>query len=89
MFVVSWQEAGRLANDWEATHTFWYAPEVGYFVKFEAATHTRKDVKDWEATRVILPGPPSMAAQAAPEGSGATGTARPVSRTASTKAPRR
>jgi hypothetical protein len=87
-FVIRWQEAGRLANDWEATHTFWYAPEVGYFVKFEGATHTRKDVKDWEATRIVLPGPPSIAAQPAPEGSGTTG-ARADSRTASSKAPRR
>jgi hypothetical protein len=52
-YVIRWQELGRLNNDWEATHTFWFAPEVGYFVKFKPAHHVM--MKSWEATRVVLP----------------------------------
>jgi hypothetical protein len=76
-YVIRWREWGRLTNDWEATHRFWYAPEVGYFVKFRAAWHT--SMKSWEATRVVLPGDSLLASQpsAPAEGSGSSGPPRP------------
>jgi hypothetical protein len=58
-FVVEWQELGRRGSLWEATHKFWYAPAVGYIVKFRPAWHT--SMKSWEATRVTLPTDPLTA----------------------------
>jgi hypothetical protein len=76
-YVIRWMEWGRLTNDWEATHTFWYAPAVGYFVKFRAAWHT--GMKSWEATRIELQSDPLLASQPpdAIEGSGSSGPPRP------------
>jgi hypothetical protein len=73
-YVIEWQEAGRLTNDWEATHTFWFAPEIGYFVKFRAAWHTT--LKNWDATRVTLPMEPAVASQPT-AGSGSSEPPRP------------
>jgi hypothetical protein len=78
-FVIEWEELGRRGSLWEATHKFWYAPAVGYIVKFRPAWHTR--MKSWEATRVTLPTDPLTAA--APAGSAAgSGSSQPPSRPA-------
>jgi hypothetical protein len=60
-WVVTWWEQGRLGNDYGVTHTFWYAPSVGYFVRFRAGNHLREALKDWDATRVIVPDAPALA----------------------------
>ena len=54
-YVITWKEQGRLGNDYEAEHTFWYAPAVGYFVKFEAGSALGNTLEDWEATSVRQP----------------------------------
>jgi hypothetical protein len=54
-YVISWKEQGRLGNDYAAGHTFWYAPEVGYFVRFQAADVLGSTLKDWQATRIERP----------------------------------
>jgi hypothetical protein len=67
-FVVAWQEQGRLANDYMVRHTYWYAPEVGYVVRFRAGSRMNDALQDWEATRVILPDAPVTASRAAAKG---------------------
>jgi hypothetical protein len=60
-YVVRWREQGRLTNDWEATHTFWFSPDISYIVKFRGASHTR--LKNWQATRVVRPDVPTLTSE--------------------------
>jgi hypothetical protein len=55
--VITWEERGREGSNWVARHRFWYAPAVGYVVKFESDHATRQQMPDWVATRVIVPEP--------------------------------
>jgi hypothetical protein len=65
-FVVTWEETGRLGNDYAVRHTYWYAPEVGYVVRFRAGSRMSDALQDWEATRIVVPPAPSLAAGEAP-----------------------
>jgi hypothetical protein len=50
-YVITWEEHGRLGNDFHSTARFWFAPEAGYFVKYEGPRQGAKD-ESWEATRI-------------------------------------
>jgi hypothetical protein len=52
-YPIDWEEQGREGNAWQVRHRFWFAPEVGYFVKFVADPRT--ELQDWEAIRVVVP----------------------------------
>jgi hypothetical protein len=54
-YVIEWEEAGRESNTYRATNTYWYAPSVGYFVRFAADKVPYNELRDWEATRVFVP----------------------------------
>ena len=54
-FVITWEEKGRFENGFEAKSTFWYAPDLGYFVKFQADPALGSGFRDWQATRVVTP----------------------------------
>jgi hypothetical protein len=51
-FVIRWEEQARGEGNYYAASRFWFAPEVGYFVKFEAARSPGSPGADWEATRI-------------------------------------
>jgi hypothetical protein len=79
-YVIEWDEQGREGNGFQATSRYWYAPNVGYFVKFEAARMAGSDLKDWEATRVQLPTVVLPTASAPPSrGNPRPGTPSPAS----------
>jgi hypothetical protein len=59
-YVITWSEQGRLANDYEVTHTFWYAPSIRYFVRFRAGNRMNEGLQDWDATRIVLPAAPAL-----------------------------
>jgi hypothetical protein len=66
-YVIDWEEEGREGNGWTAHHRFWYAPSLGYFVKFVADKRPGNTLADWEATRVVVPEPlPEREIAAAP-----------------------
>jgi hypothetical protein len=68
-YVIEWEESGREGNTYRATNTYWYAPNVGYFVKFEADKVPYNELRDWQATRVFVPAATALEAQhAAPAG---------------------
>jgi len=69
-YVIDWAEDGREGNPWHVEHQFWFAPSVGYFVKFVADKRT--DMQDWEATRVIVPERDTAIAAAARESTGSS-----------------
>jgi hypothetical protein len=54
-YVIAWEEQGREGNGFHAKYTFWFAPEVGYFVKFRGDGSPGSSLADWQATRVDLP----------------------------------
>jgi hypothetical protein len=56
-YVVEWEEQGRDGSAWSARHRFWFAPALGYFVKFEGDKAPGNALQDWAATRVVMPAP--------------------------------
>jgi hypothetical protein len=74
-YVITWEEKGRFENGFEAKSTFWYAPEVGYFVKFRADPALGSGFRDWHATRIVAPRP-----AVAPVAAGGGDAAEPVTR---------
>src|SRR5207248_90463 len=64
-WVIDWEEQGRDGSSWQARHRFWFAPELGYFVKFAAAKSPPNNLEDWVATRVVVPRPLESGALAA------------------------
>jgi hypothetical protein len=54
-YVIDWQEQGREGNGYTAMHRFWYAPSLGYAVRFEADKAPGTTLADWQATRIAAP----------------------------------
>jgi hypothetical protein len=75
-YVISWKEQGRLGNEYEADHTFWYAPELGYFVKFAAGSALGNTLEDWVATHVQRPPARNAPINARIEERGISGSSR-------------
>jgi len=62
-YVIEWEEQGREGSSYRAANRFWFAPEVGYFVKFRAASVPYNTLEDWDATRVVVPQPTRAVAE--------------------------
>ena len=45
-YVVRWTSRGEYRNIWEGTSTTWYAPSVGWIVKFEYSDNQGKKSAD-------------------------------------------
>jgi hypothetical protein len=74
-YVIEWEEQGREGSSYRAVNRFWFAPEIGYFVKFQADPTPYAQLRDWQATRVFVPGASTNVA-AHPGGSSASSAPR-------------
>jgi uncharacterized caspase-like protein len=58
-FVIEHREQGALGNTADSVDRYWFAPDVGYFVKYEFSVINARgnygERKDWEAVRVTVP----------------------------------
>jgi hypothetical protein len=54
-FVIEWEEQGREGNAYRAKNTYYFAPALGYFVKFEPGESPGNKMEPWVATRVEIP----------------------------------
>jgi hypothetical protein len=54
-YRMTWTEQGREESFYKAVMTYWFAPAVGYFVKFQGPEIPQEGLEGWVATRVVIP----------------------------------
>lgn len=54
-YVIEWEEQGREGNSYRSRNTYYFAPAVGYFVKFEPGGTPGNKMTPWVAERVEIP----------------------------------